>query len=630
MPAMSCTPTDLPHHVARLARRAAPLGAALALGLCAVAQKVPDLRLDHGDAAGATSSQFPVVAVAGTHLYVAWEDSRDGQSDIYFNRSLDRGATWSAVDTRLDIGSPAGSSKSFKPRIQALGTAVYVMWIDERNGAGDVYFNRSLDNGSSWLAAPIRLDVGSAPGAAACDLPVLALNGNKLAAAWQDARNGLTDIYTSRSLDNGATWLANDIRLDVGSPPGLDLSVDSSIAYVGSTIVVSWEDWRLSGVGIYTNRSHDDGATFLTANDIRLDSGPTAEGWSRDPKIAMQGNSVYVTWYDNRNDTIDPIYWDIYYNRSLDAGDTWLATDVRVDSGVPAGGAGSHSVKPVIAANGADVVVAWPDTRNDADGLPPYKFDIFANRSSDGGLTWNGEQRLDTGDAPGANDSSSVDIALSGNDVYVVWQDQRSGKVDTYISASHDLGLSWLASDRRLDTGDVPGAFASRYPRIAASASDVLVAWFDERSGLGDIYVNQPFAYAAHGSGKVGSGGFTPGLEGSVSSGHAVLGGKAGFGLSRGLGGSVAGILFGGGQQSVPFLDVTLQIGPIPSFDFTLLALSGPAGVAGMGNGFREFAIPSDSALIGVYIAAQALVYDPGAAGAPVAASNAVGCWIGG
>lgn len=608
----------------------AECAALAALAAPALAQKVPDLRLDHGDAPGASLSQFPVPFVSGTHVYVVWEDSRSGQSDIYFNRSLDRGATWSATDTRLDTGSLPGSSASTKPRIQASGDAIYVIWLDAQDGQTDVYFNRSFDAGATWLAAPIRLDVGSAPGAAACDLPNLALNGDKLAAVWQDARSGLTDVYVNRSLDKGATWLPTDVRMDVGSPAGAALSADSVIAYVGATIIASWEDWRDGGVGIYVNRSHDDGATFLTVNDIRLDSGPTTEGWSRDPKIVVQGTSAYVTWYDNRNDTVDPIYWDIYFNRSLDAGDTWLATDVRVDSGVPAGGAGSHSVKPVIAASGANVVVSWPDTRNDADGQPPYQFDIYANRSSDGGLTWNGEQRLDTGDAPGAHDSSSVDIALAGSDVYVVWQDQRSGKVDAYVNASHDLGLTWLAADRRLDTGSVPGAFASRYPRISASASDVLVAWFDERDGLADIYVNQPFAYAVLGGGKVGSGGFTPGLEGSTSSGHAVLGGKAGFGLTRGLGGSVAGLLFGGGTLAVPFLDVTLGIGPIGSFDFTLFGLSGPAGVAGVGTGFKEFAIPLDASIIGLYVGAQALVYDPGAAGAPLSASNAVGCWIGG
>ncbi|MBM3977573.1 MAG: hypothetical protein FJ299_11360 [Planctomycetes bacterium] len=608
----------------------ARLAALALLGAGAAAQKVPDLRIDLGEAAGASLSDFPVPAVAGTKFHVVWVDSRNGQSDIYYSRSLDRGVTWSAAPQRLDTGSAPGSSASTKPRIQAAGNAVYVIWLDEQNGQSDVYFNRSLDAGATWLAAPIRLDTGSAPGAAAGDLPNLALNGNKLAAVWQDARNGLTDVYVNRSLDQGTTWLASDVRMDVGSPPGAALSADSVIAYTGSTIIASWEDWRDGGVGIYVNRSHDDGATFLTASDIRLDSGPTTEGWSRDPKIAVQGNSAYVTWYDNRNDTVDPIYWDIYFNRSLDLGDTWLATDVRVDSGVPAGGAGSHSVKPVIAANGSIVVVSWPDTRNDADGLPPYKFDIYANRSINGGLSWDGEQRLDTGDAPGANDSSSVDIALSGTDVYVVWQDQRSGKVDAFLSASHDLGISWAPTDRRLDTGDVPGAFASRYPRISASASDVLVTWYDERSGLADIYVNQPFAYASQPGGKAGSGGFVPGLAGLVSSGHAVIGGKAGFDLTRGLGGSIAGLLFGTGSAPVAFLDVTLGIGPVPSFDFTLFALGGAAGVAGAGSGAREFAIPVDAALIGLYFGAQALVYDPGAAGAPVSASNPVGCWIGG
>jgi hypothetical protein len=101
--------------------------------------------------------------------------------------------------------------------------------------------------------------------------------------------------------------------------------------------------------------------------------------------------------------------------------------------------------------------------------------------------------RINTGDAPGANSSTSPTISSSGNNVYFVWRDSRNNPPatnDIYFNYSTDGGVTWQASDIRLDTGDPPGASESEWPRISCSGENVYVVWRDQRNGNSDIYFN--------------------------------------------------------------------------------------------------------------------------------------------
>src|SRR5262249_9166614 len=132
------------------------------------------------------------VAAVGSSVFVTWADTRNSPVntyDIYFNRSLDGGATWLTQDVRLDTDAP-GSSNSNNPRIAASGSSVYVVWRDTRNGAGDIYFNRSLDGGVTWSTQDVRLDT-DAPGAAESQDVQIAASGSRVFAVWWDQRNGI-------------------------------------------------------------------------------------------------------------------------------------------------------------------------------------------------------------------------------------------------------------------------------------------------------------------------------------------------------------------------------------------------------------------------------------------------------
>ncbi|MEM7203052.1 MAG: sialidase family protein [Planctomycetota bacterium] len=283
-----------------------------------------DVRLDT-DPPSAGSSRAVELAVQGTSVYAVWQDSRNGRTDVYFNRSLDQGTTWLPNDVRLD-GDEAGIADSLVPRLATADSAVYVVWQDARNGFTDVYFNRSLDRGSTWLTRELRIDT-DAPGAAASGALQLNAVGPQVFVVWSDLRNRGEDVYFNRSLDRGATWLAADVRLDT-DPPGAAASRNPqlAIAPARNALYVAWQDHRRGAGGIRFNRSLDGGATWL-GSDVRLDRDPAA---SRAPRLASAGDAVYAVWHDRRNGADD-----IYTNRSLDQGTTWLAADVRLDTDPP-------------------------------------------------------------------------------------------------------------------------------------------------------------------------------------------------------------------------------------------------------------------------------------------------------
>lgn len=125
-----------------------------------------------------------------------------------------------------------------------------------------------------------------------------------------------------------------------------------------------------------------------------------------------------------------------------------------------------------IAATGNDVHIVWYDNR---DG----NFEIYYKRSTDGGMTWGGDVRLTTN----TSTSERPSVAASGQMVNVVWHDLRDGNYEIYYKNSTDGGLTWGA-DTRL-TNDPA---LSRYASIALAGLDVHIVWDDYRDGNNEIY----------------------------------------------------------------------------------------------------------------------------------------------
>jgi len=590
--------------------------AASSLAASGLAQRVPDTMPSSAQVYGTQ----PDFCAANGVLYLTWMDMRNGDVDIYFNRSTDGGRTWLGNDIRIDTGSAAGSARSSDPKIAVSGDTVVICWHDQRDGShpsiSSVYCNRSLDGGLTWLSTDVRVNNGVAPGLALALNQSITCVGNEVTITWEDTRNGDRDVYFSRSLDGGATWPANDIRIDTGDIPGSANSVFPRHAIRGDDVHVVWSDFRngfFTG-DIYYNRSLDGGATWLPAA-VQIDNSTTVTyGGANAPRLAVADDSVYVIWADNPSDPNLMLQSrDVFFNRSLDRGTTWMTSDIRLNNSVPAGTIFTES--PDICAVGDNVFTVWIDRR-----MPRT---VAFNRSDDAGSTWLATD-VPISHPPAGSFASAEEprIVASGPLLLATWSDNRSGEHDVYANTSSDSGVTWLPADQRLDTGNPPGAASSSSATPALDSTAAYVAWRDNRSGSPAIFVNLPFGYFAYGDGLAGSGGFTPELDGQ---GLTKLGQTCSYPISNALGGAPSVLVLGTQKAAAPILGGTVLVEALVT---SWVPLGGPTSIPGAGTANPTITLPNSPTFVGFSIFGQLLVLDPAA---PFGLSMSAGLelWIG-
>lgn len=371
----------------------------------------------------------PKVACNDQNVFVVWEDDRDGEIEshqIYFNVSSTQGDSWFHGIDFLVEEDAEGRSNSFAPVIAVDGASVYVAWSDNTFGAFDILFRRSSNSGQEWIDAPIRIDRDQPAGSAfsAGVQIATAFNGNNVYLVWEDSRGGAsTDIYFSRSLDAGLSFSATDIRLDVGDEPGRSGSYAPRIAADGDNIYVVWHDDRNGRFNdVYMAYSSDAGTNW--SFDSRADQAdPAGQHQSLYPTLCVVGNMAHVGWEDNRHNG----FFRAYYNRARAGG--WLGVETRIDAYKAEQGAlPSRRVK--MACDGGTVVAAWLDFNDDLQELGFN--DLVYTWSTDEGATWNDTStRLDS---IAAGTSFKIDLGLAVRDEQVIaaWGDGRNGTNDIF------------------------------------------------------------------------------------------------------------------------------------------------------------------------------------------------------
>jgi len=267
-------------------------------------------------------------------------------------------------------------------------------------------------------------------------LPALALLSGAALAQWEpDRRLSVADTFN--------TWLV--------------YNNSNRIAADGENLHVTWYDERDEGNGrgaeIYYLRSTDAGTTWSA--DTRLTNAP---GWSIHPAVATDRANVHVAWMDLRANS------EVYFLRSTDFGSTWQP-EYRLTN-TP-----ELSQVPAIASRDGYVHLVWDEYVSN--------FEINYRRSTDNGATWQATVPL-TND-PGLSRFPSV--AATGPYVHVAWFDDRDGNYNVYYKRSTDYGATWQDDFRATADPDTQW-----YAHVAASGSDVHLAWSDKRGADADLY----------------------------------------------------------------------------------------------------------------------------------------------
>ncbi len=269
------------------------------------------------------------------------------------------------------------------------------------SSAGGIVFSKSVDHGVTFSPVTLASTPSTGP---PIDGRVVVGPGGAIDMIWDN----LTDhIWFSRSLDGGATWLANPVAV-VGNfvPPP-------------ATLKGGFRDF------------------LIPAFEIDDSSGP------------YRGR-LYVVWADNRNG--DP---DILLAWSADGGNTWSAP-VRVND--DAIGNGADQFLPSLAVDDSGAVqVSFLDRRNDPNGL------IYAEylaTSTSGGTKFGPNIRVSDGLYPIQTSDFVGDYTgstITGGRIQMNWADFRFGDLDVLTQG---VDLLDFDGDGVLNDGDHDGQYA--------------------------------------------------------------------------------------------------------------------------------------------------------------------------
>ncbi|MBI3608870.1 MAG: hypothetical protein HY207_12960 [Nitrospirae bacterium] len=388
---------------------------------------------------GSTANTFSggqrSVAIAGSTVYMVWNDNHTGDDDVYLSVSQDRGVT---IGAPIRVNDDATTAPQLAPSVAVDGSGrAVIAWLDARwnlDPTYDVYVATATVDTTGAVTVGKNQRV-TAVGTNEDRDPSVALaldrSGNAYL-AWGDGTSGDTDVLLTKGsrLPSGQFNFAPPVKVhenyfsDQSRPA---LAVDTA-----GNVVVAWNDRQpLVDQDVYWRRGQFDatGAIKWPAAEVRVNL--QTDGDQVSPSVAVDQDGVaYVAW----GQQVGLERRKLYFAKSgLPDQNGYLDMTVTANTEVlPAVDADQNF--PSLVVRGDEVTIAFADNRGcPACGFDPFNpkgtgpTDVYLVRSVDGGATF--------GPSLPVNDDQSA-LALHGrasvavDDVgraYVVWTDARNG-----------------------------------------------------------------------------------------------------------------------------------------------------------------------------------------------------------
>ncbi len=427
--------------------------------------------------AGGNQNQNQIISDEDGNAIVAWMDFRTTANyyDIYAQKIDDEG---NVLWTNNGIGvCTAIQAQSGVRLVSDGGGGAIITWVDKRNGNYDIYAQKmDTDGDPMWVANGIGVCTNSS---SQTKSQVVSDGSGGAIIVWQDARNGLPDIFAQRVGANGnLLWAAGGIPVCDAD----DEQVNPKIVTDGSGgAIVVWQDSRGAYNLLYAQRVDGDGNPLWTAGGIPV----CDENGSRQSlnMIADNWGGAIFGWEDYQNGINEIFVQKIASNGST----LWGSSGVAVYSGV------LNNCLPVLTTDGADgAIIGWCDENTECDPRAPFgaceRSNIFCQRvDADGYPLWtSGGMPLCTA----KEDQDGLQITYDGmGGALFVWKDFREGTNDIYLQRLNSFGETEL-----YENGE-PICSCSGEKLYISTGNDhganVYVSWTDARNGAQDVFAQK-------------------------------------------------------------------------------------------------------------------------------------------
>jgi len=372
-----------------------------------------------------TSNEInPHVVMNGPTVYAVWAD--EDTESIYFARSPDGGLSW--VGRKI-----IGNGNFARIARDQDGTLYAVMGMDHSRPISPIYFVKSTDGGNSFIT-PLEIEAGHNP-----DIAV-SQHGEVIYLVWDISVSEKPVTLFTKSTDAGETFQTS-IQV---SDPAAALATHPQVLTMGygNYVWVTYtrkftpdNDGTPYRHKNMLTRSSDYGINFDTATQIA----PEEHNSAHPNMIYCQDGTFYVVW---RHDYY--AYNHIYLRRSDDLGKTFQPLPGQLNFAADRIDDGDFyftdcSTPTATSDRFGNIYIAFADSANGAIN------DIYFDKLTKENPKFGKDLRLDGATGSSSQEKPAIAVDAYGNNICVMWQDDRSGNYDIYCRIIKNTGpIDWL------------------------------------------------------------------------------------------------------------------------------------------------------------------------------------------
>jgi len=344
--------------------------------------------------------------------------------------------------------------------IAVSGALIAVVWEDNRDGVSRCYVavKQSAKKG-------FEADRQISGGKEAFEPSIVSLPDGRFAVAWEEDGGVRARIV-------GATQMGEPIKL--GGHDSNEASVGFS-PQAGLWAAWSQRDGHYSGIHIEKLAYVPGTDKLALGKSVAVDGAPLSGGQHYPSVAALQTGGVVIAWEDRRKG-----HTTIMYSHS--AGDAKFAAPIQMnetrrDARNAGVGPGTGAMRVALAAQaGAKVAAVWSDKRDFLSG-----YDVYAAFSTDGGAHFGANQMVQDSFGDNIPQWHPAIASDQGGKLAVVWDDNRDG--------TPDIWLSWPTASGWSDNANVPGAAGAGVqsdPSITMdSQGNLYLVWLEKQAADG-------------------------------------------------------------------------------------------------------------------------------------------------